>query len=377
MKIAVLRVSVQGEEKNSFGFYNAQFLGISKELDNYCDEVLVYEHILKGQPESTEKIAGCKHATLHRIAVKNIGGNGIVNLSKLDTSMDVLVLFADIQLYVPKIYRWAQKNHILLLPYIGVLESHSNHPLNRLLMKISAQRNLRIYRHCHCLAKTPFIQQQLAAANVKHISLMPAGLDLSLLTEDYFTYPKSKCAEELGFSSDDKVILFVGRLTEEKQPLRMIDIFDNLYKKDNTFRLCLIGDGELKTQVLDKISKLGLSESIRTIDSVPNREMWKFFRTANSFVNLNQQEIFGMSILEAMYYECRVFALHAPGPDYIIEDKISGLLCNADEDIIQGILGNLDYSVQARKRVLDNFTWRVTSKTVIKVIQNQNTGGQA
>lgn len=375
MKIAVLRVSVQGEEKNSSGYYNAQFLGVSKELDNQCDEVIVYEHILKGQPESVEAIAGCRHATLHRIAVNNIGVNGIVNLSKLDTSIDALVLFSDIQLSVPKIFRWAKRNDIVLIPYIGVLESHSNYLINKLLMNIAIHRNLKVYRRCHCLAKTPPIMQRLKNAGVQAVSLMPAGLDLSLLKEDYSESSRSECAKQFAFSSDDKLILFVGRLTEEKQPLRMVDIFHKIYRTDQSFRLCMVGDGEMKTQVVEKVSELGLSKCVRLIESVPNPEMWKLFRIADCFVNLNQQEIFGMAILEAMYYECRVIALHAPGPDFIIEDKISGALCDTDSDIIREVLGNISYSAQAKERVMNHFTWRTTSKAVMEVIQIQNKGG--
>lgn len=374
MKIGVLRVSVQGEKKNSIGYYNSQFLGLAKALDKLFDEVIVYEHILWGQIESTEEISGCTHVILHRVAVKNIGVNGIVRLSKLDSSMDVLVLFSDIQLSVPRIYRWAKQNHIMVLPYIGVLESHSISPLNRLLMKIVINRNIKTYKNCHCLAKTPFIREKLVKNGINDVSLMPVGLDTFLLKKDYCKISRAECAKEFGILSEHKVILFVGRLMEEKQPLRMIDIFNNICSIDSGFRLFMIGDGELKKAVIDKVKKLGLSEYVRMIDRFPNQDMWKLYKIADSFVNLNEQEIFGMAILEAMYYGCKVVALHAPGPDFIIEDKISGMLCNTDKDIIQGILDDTDYSVKSKERVVNYFTWDVTSKKIPEVIKNL-TGG--
>lgn len=370
MKIGVLRVSVQGEKKNSKGYYNSQFLGLAKALDRLFDEVVVYEHILRGQIESTEEISGCKHAILHRIAVKNIGVNGIVRLSKLDVSMDVLVLFSDIQLSVPRIYRWAKRNHIIVLPYIGVLESHSISPFNRSLMKIVINRNIKTYKKCHCLAKTPYIRQKLVESGIRDVSLMPVGLDTFLLKKDYFKISREECAKEFGILPEHKVVLFVGRLMEEKQPLRMIDIFNDICSIEPEFRLFMIGDGELKKSVINKVEKLGLSEYVRMIDSFPNQDMWKLYRIADSFVNLNEQEIFGMAILEAMYYGCKVVALHAPGPDFIIEDEISGILCNANKDIVQGILNDADYSVRAKERVVDYFTWDVTSRKIPEVIKN-------
>ena len=90
---------------------------------------------------------------------------------------------------------------------------------------------------------------------------------------------------------------------------------------------------------------------------------------ADSFVNLNRPEIFGMAILEAMYYSCKVVALKAPGPDLIIENGKSGWLVRYDEEVIEKIMDNSDISKEAHMRVIDEFTWESSAKKILKAVK--------
>ncbi len=48
---------------------------------------------------------------------------------------------------------------------------------------------------------------------------------------------------------DKFVVLHVGRLTRQKNPYRLLDIFDTLYGKDKSAALLYVGDGEIKEDV--------------------------------------------------------------------------------------------------------------------------------
>lgn len=78
-------------------------------------------------------------------------------------------------------------------------------------------------------------------------------------------------------------------------------------------------------------------------------------------INFNPNEIFGMAILEAMYHNVTIVARHAPGPDCIIENGRSGFLCNSVEEIAQTILSGKKVQ-NARKRIIEYFTWESTAK---------------
>ena len=91
---------------------------------------------------------------------------------------------------------------------------------------------------------------------------------------------------------------------------------------------------------------------------------------SDCYVNLNTHEIFGMAILEAMYYEGVVVALRAPGPELIIENEISGYLCNSDEELLDRIeyADKTKTGKQAKERVLREFVWQESVKKMGKLI---------
>ncbi len=94
----------------------------------------------------------------------------------------------------------------------------------------------------------------------------------------------------------------------------MIEIFSEILKIDVNYKLLMVGSGKLKEIVIAKIKELGIQYKAQMLENIPNSDIWELYRFSEAFINLNQQEIFGMAILEAMYYGCKVVAWKAPGP---------------------------------------------------------------
>lgn len=369
MKIGILIASIG--EFGQKGFYNVQEIGLAKALDALFDQVTIYKGIPHNQTYFSEPIDNCKNTSIKLIPCRRIGTNGFIKPRYLDTDIDILIYLSDTQLLVPKIYKWSKMNKVRLLPYIGVLESHSTNSIKRMVIDTLMNRNFTVYRKCHCLVKTPDVESKLRSKKVNNVTICPVGLDLNLLKDDYLNYNIEELKDRYGYLNNEKIILFIGRMTHEKQPIRMVEIFKTLYEKDNSYRLLFIGKGELKEQVLEKIEKGNLSHAVKLIDQIPNADIWELYRIADTFVNLNEQEIFGMAILEAMYYECKVVALKAPGPNFIIEDGISGYLANSDEEILRKIKLELVDIKAIHNRIADNFTWEYTARVISQITKRK------
>jgi 1,2-diacylglycerol 3-alpha-glucosyltransferase len=133
----------------------------------------------------------------------------------------------------------------------------------------------------------------------------------------------------------------------------------------------LVGKGELENDVKKEILDRNLKDKVKLYDKVPNDKMWELYRLSDCYVNLNTHEIFGMAILEAMYYENEVIALKAPGPEYIIENGKSGYICNNEEELTERILlaDKETIGLKAKQRVLDKFIWDKSADDIIKVIE--------
>lgn len=73
---------------------------------------------------------------------------------------------------------------------------------------------------------------------------------------------RDKVRMELGIE-DKKVIGHVGRFNPQKNHEFLIDVFNEVYKKDKGTVLLLIGDGYLKEKIEDKVKKLNLEQGVK------------------------------------------------------------------------------------------------------------------
>ena len=63
--------------------------------------------------------------------------------------------------------------------------------------------------------------------------------------------------------NDEIVVGHIGRFFEQKNHMFLIDVFNEILKIEPNAVLLLIGEGELKNSVLEKVNKLGISRNVR------------------------------------------------------------------------------------------------------------------
>ena len=78
-----------------------------------------------------------------------------------------------------------------------------------------------------------------------------------------FSVEKRECLRR-GYE-DALIVGFVGRLTDQKNPFFVIDIFREIQRRDNTAILWVVGEGELKEQVEVKIKEEYLEKQVKLL----------------------------------------------------------------------------------------------------------------
>lgn len=120
----------------------------------------------------------------------------------------------------------------------------------------------------------------------------------------------------------DNVILFVGRLTEIKDPLFAIDSFYYFMKnnKNKDYILKIIGDGPLKEKVVVRIKELNLQSKIKLCGFKDKMELE--YKTAKALIITSKYENYPNVICEASASRVLVFSVAVGGiKDYIINSK--------------------------------------------------------
>ena len=131
-------------------------------------------------------------------------------------------------------------------------------------------------------------------------------------------------------TNQQKIVLNVGRLTDDKQHSVLINIWAKAKYKDGWI-LKIIGSGENYSDIVNQIESMGLSDSVIICD--PTKDIESEYVSASFFVLTSRVEGFGLVLLEAMACGLPCVAFNCPsGPRDIISDGHSGFLANAGDE---------------------------------------------
>ena len=141
-----------------------------------------------------------------------------------------------------------------------------------------------------------------------NVYLLNNAIDL-----DKFKYNESlrkKKRKELGIKDDTLVIGHIGRFVAQKNHDFLIDIFNEIYKKNNNSILLLAGQGPLMEDIKNKVKELNLDDNV------------KFLGQRSDANELYQA--FDVFLLPSLYEGLPVVG---------VEAQASGLLCYLSDDM--------------------------------------------
>lgn len=370
MKVGILCTMINGFGRR--GYYNSQEVGLGRALAEMGHEVTIYKGIDPAEKE--EKVQPAPGLTVWYLPMRHLGAHGWMPAAALDPATRALFCFGDQQIFLPHIYRWCRRHGAVFVPYIGTAHSLGTGLKGRVMNALFAAGTLRIYRKNPVLAKTSAAKAELEALGVRDITVAPVGLDTAVLKQDFRTVDRDALRREHGYAPEDVVLCNVSRLSPEKRPLELVDLFLKIRGK-KPFKLIIVGNGALEDALKEKIHANGLEREVTLYENVPYPDMWKIYCMSDYYVNMNKGEIFGMAIMEAVYYCTSVAAHWAIGPSVTLKDMKGHALCKDDDAIAQWLLAPYpareDLEESAGKIARD-FSWRRCAGAFLDIVQKKD-----
>lgn len=366
MKIVIMRLNVGDFGK--IGTYNVQEIGLANALIKKGNEVVVL--YLNRNVKSIVKDETYEY--VYYLPHISFGLHGIFDTKILrHFEPEQIILFSDNQLWAKNVITWSKKYNVKCVQYFGGVLSDNPRWLNQFYTKLILKRNIRSYSYSINVAKTKKVQKEMEMLKVPFRKVINIGLDDTILKDIYNL--DINIRKKLGFEEDELVLLFVGRLVDYKNPLFACDILLELQKRGIKSRLVIIGTGTLETELQKYIEEKDLVSSIIWEKRVPYEDMYKYMVSCDCYINLSPKEIFGMTILEAMYYGLPVVAHEAPGPNEIIENGVSGYLCNFNsidkwaDQVLLAVDNKQGLAAAAQVRIREKFMWNTIADEFVKL----------
>lgn len=107
---------------------------------------------------------------------------------------------------------------------------------------------------------------------------------------------------ELKIEDDTLVIGHIGRFVQQKNHHYVIDVFNEVYKKNKNSILVLIGQGPLQIEIKNKVKELNLVDVVRFLGQRDDVNEW--YQTFDTFLFPSLYEGLGMVAIEAQCVGC-------------------------------------------------------------------------
>jgi 1,2-diacylglycerol 3-alpha-glucosyltransferase len=135
----------------------------------------------------------------------------------------------------------------------------------------------------------------------KDISVVPTGINLNKF--DKSRYPQQEVAslkERFGIKPQDKVLLYIGRVSQEKNIEEIINAMPGYMNKRENVKFVIVGSGPALEKLEGLVKQYKLSDRFVFTGAQPWDTIGLFYQLGDVFVSASKSETQGLTYIEAM-----------------------------------------------------------------------------
>ena len=173
--------------------------------------------------------------------------------------------------------------------------------------------------------------------------VVPTGLDLE-------QFQRENDSEPL-FREESFVLVFVGRIAEEKSVDFLIDAMELLKRKNRNVSLAVIGDGPDLEKIKKLAEKAELDDSIKFAGKIEHSEVARYYSMADRFVSASLTETQGLTFIEAMAAGLPVLARDKVALNNVLIDGYNGYYFQSVTDLVEKTEMLMDMNAEDRTKM--------------------------
>lgn len=170
---------------------------------------------------------------------------------------------------------------------------------------------------------------------------------------------------------NEKIVLFLGRLTLQKGPDFFLKAAKKVLEKEENVTFVIGGRGDMLPQLIQQAIELGISDKVMFLGYVPDDELPRLYSAADVFVLSSVSEPFGITALEAIASGTPTIITKQSGVREIVRHAFAVDFWDIDE-MANKILALITYSSLHKsmrengRREISRYTWEKVARETIE-----------
>lgn len=185
----------------------------------------------------------------------------------------------------------------------------------------------------------------------KNIHIIPTGIEVGrFFKENVNKKEVDRLRKNLNLSKRDTVIIFVGRLAQEKNIEFLLNAEKKIINNHSNIKLLIVGDGPDKEKLEMFSRKLGIEKNVIFTGKVAWDDMPVYYQLANFFATASKTETQGLTVIEAMAAGITPVCIHDEAFLTAITDNLNGFIFDNIDEYVKIIL-KLEKNKQERAKI--------------------------
>lgn len=185
----------------------------------------------------------------------------------------------------------------------------------------------------------------------KNIHIIPTGIEVGrFFKENVNKKEVDRLRKNLNLSKRDIVIIFVGRLAQEKNIEFLLNAEKKIINNHSNIKLLIVGDGPDKEKLEMFSRKLGIEKNVIFTGKVAWDDMPVYYQLANFFATASKTETQGLTVIEAMAAGITPVCIRDEAFLTAITDNLNGFIFDNIDEYVEIIL-KLEKNKQERAKI--------------------------
>ncbi len=209
------------------------------------------------------------------------------------------------------------------------------------------------------------MKKKLLSYGVKTpVHVIPTGLELPPKP-----FSKKELQERFGVPKAVTTVLYVGRISKEKNLDILLDTAEDFKKKNVKARILFAGPGDIE-EMKEKAKKMGIEDMVVFCGPLPKEEVQRVYGACDIFAFPSKTETQGLVVMEAMLANTPVVAIESPAQEeFFPEGKV--VLARSDQEFSEKIIETIEDKEKRKKMAEKAKNYAVKNFSTKRMIEKQ------